>query len=216
MFEPLDFSYVCHRLESAAGMAKLPVDGLPLYFMRDFVPDSLCTALVSLIDETCEPSRVYPPTRDSHFRTSATCYFRGGSEAVADLESRFVNLTGIPGVYGESAQGQRYFENEQFKPHLDAFPADSLSGDDPHLQSQRTWTAMVYLNDVDQGGETHFPQIGFTSRPRKGNLLVWLNVFPNLHPNPMSVHTGKTVSKGKKYIITKWYRTKPYVVPSAT
>ena len=64
---------------------------------------------------------------------------------------------GIDPFLGESLQAQKYKPGQYYKEHCDFFH--------PHTREfkvycewmgQRTWTAMVYLNDVESGGETRF------------------------------------------------------------
>ena len=71
---------------------------------------------------------------------------------------------------------------------------------------QRTWTAMVYLNDVDEGGATWFPKAGIRVTPRRGLLLAWNNMKPDGSPNDQTLHEGMPVVEGVKYIVTKWFR----------
>ena len=46
--------------------------------------------------------------------------------------------------------------------------------------------------------------------PRKGNLLVWNNLDEQGAPNMASLHQGMPVIAGVKYVITKWYRERPW------
>ena len=69
---------------------------------------------------------------------------------------------------------------------------------------------MVFLNEVEQGGETHFTDIGIQIEPKTGVLLIWNNALPDGSPNESTIHAGTPVLKGTKYIITKWYRTRPW------
>jgi prolyl 4-hydroxylase len=75
---------------------------------------------------------------------------------------------------------------------------------------QRTWTAMVFLNDVEGGGETNFPHAAAKVTPRRGNLLCWNNMDAIGQPNTYAMHQGCPVTAGTKYIITKWYRERPW------
>jgi prolyl 4-hydroxylase len=75
---------------------------------------------------------------------------------------------------------------------------------------QRTWTVMMFLNDVEAGGHTYFPNANVKITPRQGNLLAWNNLDKNGDPNPFSLHQGMPVEAGVKYIITKWYRERPW------
>ena len=43
---------------------------------------------------------------------------------------------------------------------------------------QRTWTTMIYLNDVEKGGETYFKHLKLKIKPEKGLLIAWNNLFP--------------------------------------
>lgn len=74
------------------------------------------------------------------------------------------------------------------------------------MGGQRTWTAMIFLNPVAEGGETEFPHIKIGVRPRTGTMLIWNNMKPDGTLNYKTLHTGTPVKKGSKYIITKWYR----------
>jgi prolyl 4-hydroxylase len=46
--------------------------------------------------------------------------------------------------------------------------------------------------------------------PKRGNLLAWNNLDPLGEPNEQSLHQGLPVEAGLKYIITKWYRERPW------
>ena len=61
-----------------------------------------------------------------------------------------------------------------------------------------------------EGGETFFPSAGIKVTPRAGNLLIWNNMDADGHPNPASLHQGMPVLAGTKYVITKWYRERPW------
>lgn len=67
---------------------------------------------------------------------------------------------------------------------------------------------MAYLNPVEAGGETEFTDLGFAIPPQRGALLLWNNADPEGRPNPRVQHAGKPVVAGRKYIITKWFRTR--------
>jgi len=127
------------------------------------------------------------------------------------MEAQLAALSGIDPAYGEPLQGQRYEVGQEFKPHCDWFNPE---GQDYQkycsVAGQRTWTFMVYLNDVESGGATRFKTIGKSFQPETGKLVCWNNRRPDLRPNPNTIHHGMKVRKGVKYVITKWYREKPW------
>ena len=40
---------------------------------------------------------------------------------------------------------------------------------------QRVITVLAYLNDVEQGGATDFPEVGVSVKPNKGDVVVFHN-----------------------------------------
>ncbi|PMZ61406.1 oxygenase, partial [Pseudomonas sp. FW306-2-11AA] len=80
----------------------------------------------------------------------------------------------IDPVHGETMQGQRYAVGQHFRAHFDYFnEAQPYWPKMVETGGQRTWTAMIYLNDVEEGGATWFPTIGIRVAPKKGLLLTW-------------------------------------------
>ena len=69
---------------------------------------------------------------------------------------------------------------------------------------------MIYLNEVEAGGATRFKALGKTFQPEVGKLLCWNNRRPDQRENPNTIHHGMKVRRGRKYVITKWYREKPW------
>ena len=121
----------------------------------------------------------------------------------------FRSFLGIDPAYGEPIQGQRYAVGQEFKAHTDYFEADAY---DRYCadSGQRTWTAMIYLNVPEAGGATRFRQIDKIVQPETGKLLCWNNLLPDGRPNGATLHQGMKVRRGTKYIVTKWYRQRPW------
>jgi len=63
----------------------------------------------------------------------------------------------------------------------------------------RTMAWMVYLNDVEEGGETEFLYQKRKFKPQKGDVLIWPGGFTHLH-------RGNPPTSGDKYICTGWYQ----------
>ncbi len=126
---------------------------------------------------------------------------------MAELEARFTAVSGIAPAFGEPVQGQRYEVGQEFKAHTDYFEPDG-----PDFAwfcaetGQRTWTFMVYLNAVPAGGATRFKTIDKIVQPEAGKLLAWNNRLPAGAVNPATLHHALKVRKGRKYVITRWYR----------
>lgn len=199
------------KLLRTAGVQRVPSDRLELFQLRGFLPESLQRQLIQLIDANRRPSTIADANGDDYFRTSETCDLDPGEDAVRDLERRLFALNGIDPSLGEPVQGQRYDVGQEFKPHTDYFEPGGRDYDTYcSIAGQRTWTFMIYLNDVDAGGGTRFKVINKTFQPEAGKLLCWNNRRPNGTVNPVTLHHGMKVRKGLKYVITKWYREKEW------
>lgn len=207
------------RLLLQNGMQRVPTDKLELFQLRGFIAPELCSQLIALIDSDRRPSTIADDNGDRYFRTSETCDLRADHPAVLALEERLFALSGIAPVHGEPLQGQRYDIGQEFKAHCDWF---NPQGQDYEkycsIAGQRTWTFMVYLNSVEAGGATRFKTIAKSFTPDAGKLVCWNNRRPDPdagpggdpRPNPNTLHHGMKVRKGRKYVITKWYRERPY------
>ena len=71
---------------------------------------------------------------------------------------------------------------------------------------QRTWTVMIYLNDVQEGGQTIFHRLGKCYQPKAGLALAWNNLYVDGRLNRDTLHESLPVLGGTKWVITKWFR----------
>jgi prolyl 4-hydroxylase len=203
---------VAERLAGTPGVQKVPSASLDLFIVRDFLPPELCDAIIERIDSQRRPSTIADDSGIANFRTSETCDLDSGDAVVADVDCRIVELLWLDPALGEPIQGQRYAVGQEFRAHTDTFNPGSY---DYYVHTaaggQRTWTAMLYLNDPEDGGATRFKTIGKTVHPERGKLLAWNNLLADGAPNPATLHHGMKVRKGVKFIITKWFRERPLV-----
>ena len=125
------------------------------------------------------------------------------------INAKICDKIGIHPSYSEQIQAQRYLVGQEFKPHTDYFEGDDFKNISSNVhQGNRTWTFMVFLNEVEEGGETHMCKIDINFRPKTGQALIWSNLNTDQTGNHNTLHAGKPVVKGSKYIITKWFRQK--------
>lgn len=199
------------HLLTRPGVRRVPSARLELFDLPGFLPPELCIDLIALIDKDRRPSTIADENGDAYFRTSETCDLSAEEPAVRELEARLFALNGIDPAHGEPAQGQRYEAGQEFKPHTDYFEPNGRDfAKFCSVAGQRTWTFMVYLNDVEAGGATRFKVVDKMFRPETGKLVCWNNHRPDGTLNAATLHHGMKVRKGVKYVITKWYREKPW------
>ena len=192
-------------------MRRVPSPKVELFQSRNFLDPEHCTQLIDLIDANRRPSTIADDNGDAYFRTSETCDLDADEPAVSRLEELLFALNGIDPAHGEPVQGQRYDVGQEFKPHTDYFSPDGADFQKfCSVAGQRSWTFMIYLNDVAAGGATRFKAVGKTFQPEAGKLLCWNNRRADSSVNPATLHHGMKVRKGAKYVITKWYREKEW------
>ena len=195
------------RLRAAPGIQRVPTPKLELFVGRDFLEPVICEALIALIDARRRPSEIADDVGVANFRTSETCDLDPADRVVAAVDGAICHLLGIPPARGEQIQGQRYAVGQEFRAHTDTFEPGGADYYSHCAESgNRTWTAMIYLNQPEDGGATRFKTIGKTIQPETGKLLAWNNLQPDGRPNPATLHQGMKVRRGTKYIITKWFR----------
>ena len=195
------------RLRAMPGVQRVPSPKLDLFIVRNFLDGAACAELIKRIDARRRPSEISDDQGTAQFRTSETCDLDSDDPLVAKIDRAISALLGLPAETGEPIQGQRYATGQEFKAHTDTFEP---GGADFYLHCAETgnrfWTAMVYLNQPEEGGATRFKAIGKTIQPETGKLVAWSNLLPGGRPNPATIHQGMKVRSGTKYIVTKWYR----------
>lgn len=202
---------VRERLEADPGVYKVDTDKAELFAVGDFLSAAECERLCLMVDLTARPSSLHELGYDSGFRTSYSGDLDPYDSFVKGISRRIDDLLGLPSKVGEAIQGQRYLPGQQFKAHNDWFYTTEKYWElERKRGGQRSWTTMAFLNDVEEGGETHFTNIGIKIEPKPGVLLIWNNALPDGTPNEDTIHAGTPVVQGSKYIITKWYRTREW------
>ena len=203
---------VAARFAADPAMVGVPNAGMQFYYRPGFLDPAACAGLVAMIDAHRRPSTLLSDRNDQGFRTSDSCDMDRWSPDVQPTDEAIARLLGIDPAHGETMQGQRYAPGQHFRAHHDYFHSTESYWERMQKEGgQRTWTAMIYLNDVEEGGATWFPQAGIKVSPRKGLLLTWNNMAADGSPNLLTVHEGMPVGRGVKYIVTKWFREAPWI-----
>lgn len=179
-----------------------------VFVFRDVIPRAVCAYIIARSAPRLAPAMVYDPRgggmmRDP-LRSSATASL---SPLDLDLALVAVNraiaaVAGLPEPHGEFLSVMRYRPGEQYRPHLDAIPP----GPDLERNGQRVKTALLYLNDGYEGGETAFLSAGLKVKGRPGDIVIFSNVLGDGRGDPASRHAGLPVRSGEKWLASKWFR----------
>lgn len=198
----------CYKLlMDKPNVYRIENDYLEIYKAPNFLSNEECDVLIEKISSNLKPSTITNPYGNKTDRTSLTSHLSDVEQCCKDLNFKIHDFMKIPLNKGEALQGQKYLVGQEFKPHTDYFH-ENEEYNKVHLGSrgQRTWTFLLYLNEVEEGGETEFPKIDLKVAPVKGTAIVWNNLLPDMTGNYYSLHSGLPVIKGEKNIITKWFR----------
>ncbi len=145
-------------------------------------------------------------------RTSSGTFFAlNETPFIAGLDARIAALMRLPVENGEGLQILNYQVGGEYKPHYDYFPPDQ-PGSALHLATggQRVATLVMYLNEVEEGGGTAFPELGLTVAPAQGSAVYFSYCNSSNQLDPLTYHGGDPVTRGEKWIATKWMRQRAY------
>jgi len=202
---------VRERLAEQHGARRLDCDQAEIYAVETFLSAQECSHLIGLIDALAQPSMVLDEEHWPAYRTSCSSDLHREDSCVRTVEARLCALTGLAPSCSEALQGQRYECGQYFHEHCDWFDTEaSYWPRESRCGGQRSWTAMVYLNAVEEGGSTDFTHMRLSVTPQPGALLLWNNALPDGSPNPWTMHAARTVLRGTKYVVTKWFRVRTW------
>ena len=178
----------------------------------NFVTRTECEHLIEVARPHFEDS-VVSDNRGGHKsmgRTSQTAWVdHYHDKTIENLAKRIAEKVNIPLENAERFQVVYYKTTNEYRPHYDSWDHD---GSQKTLRcirmgGPRMVTALVYLNEVEEGGSTRFTKLDIDVKPEMGKLLVFGNTKKDsIDKHPLSEHAGTPVIKGEKYICNLWFR----------
>ncbi|XP_023530715.1 probable prolyl 4-hydroxylase 7 [Cucurbita pepo subsp. pepo] len=198
------------------------------FLYKGFLSAEECQHLIDLAKDYLEQSLVVDDitgaSRSSTDRTSTGMFlYKAQDDIVAGIEAKIAAWTFLPVDNGEPIQILRYENGQQYVPHFDFFqdPVNVAAG------GHRIATVLMYLSNVERGGETVFPDspakvfeeenkdlsdcstTGYGVKPKKGDALLFFSLHPNVTTDPTSYHGSCPVIEGEKWSATKWIHMLP-------
>mmetsp|Transcript_9591 Transcript_9591/g.17335 ORF Transcript_9591/g.17335 Transcript_9591/m.17335 type:complete len:470 (+) Transcript_9591:84-1493(+) len=166
----------------------------------NFFTEAECDHVLQMVEGGWMPSQVSAGSEEayqkanlenklSQTRTSWSCMMRYSQTSVVErLELRLAGITGLPMENLERLNMVRYSPGELFSMHHDG-----------HFRPK---TVFVYLNDLpedDEAGDTFFPVLGYSFRPRRGTAVMWSNQNNEGLEDARMIHAGQAPKAGVKY-----------------
>jgi len=146
-------------------------------------------------------------------RSGSNCWLRHDEDAVVQrVSERIAGMVGVPLAHAESMQVIHYGETQEYRPHFDAYKLATPKGQRCcRFGGQRLVTALVYLNQAEDGGGTGFPELGVTVDASPGRMVLFHNTAAEdiTVPHPRSLHAGLPVLKGEKWAFNLWFHARP-------
>lgn len=209
---PLSFQpFVPDRYTDFSVLNKNPL----VAYAEAFLSPDECEHIKAVAAQQLRPAMV---SLDDHSalipgRSGSNCWIRYSDDAIVrQIGQRVADLVGIPLENAESLQVIHYAEEQEYKPHWDAYDLSTVRGQRCCTWGgQRLLTALIYLNDVPAGGGTAFPKLDLQVAARAGRVVVFQNVDPEQTtlPLPASLHGGMPVQQGEKWACNLWFHERP-------
>ncbi|GLT91953.1 hypothetical protein SLE2022_098140 [Rubroshorea leprosula] len=200
------------------------------FLYHNFLSKEECEYLISLAKPHMARSTVIDNdtggSKESRVRTSSGMFLkRGQDKIVRDIEKRIAEFTFIPIEHGEELQVLHYEVGQKYEPHFDYF----IDEFNTKNGGQRMATMLMYLSDVEEGGETVFPNAkgntsavpwwnelsecgkrGLAVKPKMGDAILFWSMRPDATLDPSSLHGACPVVSGNKWAAPKWMHVREY------
>jgi prolyl 4-hydroxylase len=176
------------------------------FVVDGFLEREVCERLIQVTSSALVPSPVVGAGDGvvSSDRTSSTCFL--AREDVPTIVQRVCAITGKPADETEVVQVGRYAYGQEYKAHFDAFDLSTEDGRRFAMNGgQRVGTCLIYLNDVEEGGETHFPLLDLSIRPEAGKLVVFFPAELDGRLDEKALHAALPAVQ-EKWVSQVWIR----------
>lgn len=222
--EPLSVRAVLQRASKLTSVLGRPVKAkilasdqhATLVQIDGALTDQQCDEMVALVNGTLHASTMHATTPGRNLwgiahnpeawsrRCTEGCADR---EIISTLSAVTEALVVRPVQHLEPYQLLHYQVGQEYKRHHDFIWQQSQMEMGP-----REFTVFYYLNDVTEGGETHFPVLRASVTPRRGRAVIWPNVQydDRARLNPSTHHTAMPVLQGAKFGATQWIHEHAY------
>lgn len=187
--------------------------------LEGLLPRTICDHWIARTQPKLAAARVHDAEqggrRVDQMRTNTGAGFRlSDTDMIMQAtRQRIASAIGRPVRWQEPPNVLHYAVGQAYAPHYDYLDPDNVNfGPVIRTQGQRVATALVYLNDGFDGGETNFVALNRKIRGRPGELVTFDNVRPDGSVDPQTLHEGVAPTRGEKWLLSVWVRDRPQPV----
>tara|TARA_B100001248_G_scaffold260526_1_gene248918 strand:- start:12136 stop:12801 length:666 start_codon:yes stop_codon:yes gene_type:complete len=193
---------------------KCNLDNFKIDVYEDFLTKEECNIIIELARPLLQRSGVVQESSISDDRTSTGVFLETNMHPVLEKISKKVSeITNIPTENQEDIQVVNYQKGQYYNEHYDECFEDTKECKESSKSGRRKNTFFIYLNNVEEGGFTGFPNISKKVIPKLGRAVSWNNILEsdgNIINDPCSLHIGIKPDKGEKWALTVWSRDRKY------
>lgn len=174
-----------------------------IVILGNVLSDEECDELIRLSKDKMHRSKIANAHVDNMRTSSSTFLEESENVIVTRIEKRISQIMNIPTEYGEGLQILNYQIGQEYKAHFDFFNSTNKPNNNPRIS-----TLVMYLSDVEHGGETYFPKLNFSVSPQKGMAVYFEYFYNDQTLIELTLHGGAPVIVGDKWAATQWMRRK--------
>lgn len=193
---------------------KCNLDNFKIDVYEDFLTKEECNIIIELARPLLQRSGVVQESSISDDRTSTGVFLETNMHPVLEKISKKVSeITNIPTENQEDIQVVNYQKGQYYNEHYDECFEDTKECKESSKSGRRKNTFFIYLNNVEEGGFTGFPNMSKKVIPKLGRAVSWNNILEsdgNIINDPCSLHIGIKPDKGEKWALTVWSRDRKY------
>jgi hypothetical protein len=180
-----------------------------------FLGDAACAWLIERARHRLRRAMIYSGTDAGdithEMRTNSAAVMHLGSIDLVNVvvQHKIAAVCGVPVDNLEGPTVLHYAVGEEITDHTDFInPRTRNYAQEIAKRGERCYTFLVYLNDDYDGGETGFPLLNVRHKARRGDGLMFSNALPTGPPDPRSVHAGLPPTRGEKWLLSQFVRTR--------
>ncbi|KAL9178753.1 hypothetical protein ACHAXT_003884 [Thalassiosira profunda] len=179
-----------------------------IYTVDNFLSEDECDRLIAKATPHLRPCMIKnESTGTVEQDPSRTSVDANMQQAEApSIVSKLEELANCNADHLETLQTLRYTSGQEFKPHTDGYagPVTACGFE----RANRLVTIFCYLNDVERGGSTYFPDCDLQVRPKKGMAVIHFPSDVELREDERTVHQGMP-AMDEKWLLATWVWSKP-------